>query len=647
MVLYRKITNQLLKVVKSRYLPKAFVLFIDMFFVFIAYAFVLLLFTLSHNATMSEFMYEIMDYKTLIVLGSYTIMFVVYRSYMGVLRYSNINDMKTISMSIVSSLILLWVLNVIFEQFHPDLILRRKFIFLQAVVLYVMIVIMRLSVKFMYQYFDERYKNPAKRAVILNIRGNIFTKIELFNTQALRKYKIIIIINSGNALGGKRISNVPIINIGNDEEFFNAIKKKYRLTTLLIDAEDVPFVRGTIADRIIDAGFSIQVLNSVEEYNAEGGLSKAVNLSNMKIEDLLGRSQIILDTDKIREFLFDKVVIVTGAAGSIGSEIARQVVDFKVRKIILFDNAETPLYTINNELQIRAKGVEVIPFIGSVYDKAHLETCFAQYSPDAIFHAAAYKHVPMMEYFPTQAIKVNVLGTKNVADLAVKYNVDKFVMVSTDKAVNPTNIMGATKRTAEMYVQSLFHYQKGEHKTKFITTRFGNVLGSNGSVVPLFKKQIEEGGPVTITDPNIERYFMTIPEACSLVLQAGCMGNGGEIYVFDMGSPMKIMDLAKKMIKLSGLKIGTDIDIKIVGLRPGEKITEELLSNKENTLPTYNNHIMVAKVRECEYLKVLNSVEIITSFACDDRVMDTVKEMKQLVPEFISNNSIFEKLDKA
>ncbi|MEG2121448.1 MAG: UDP-N-acetylglucosamine 4,6-dehydratase family protein, partial [Rikenellaceae bacterium] len=355
----------------------------------------------------------------------------------------------------------------------------------------------------------------------------------------------------------------------------------------------------------------------------------------------------ILDTDKIREFLFDKVVIVTGAAGSIGSEIARQVVDFKARKIILFDNAETPLYTINNELQIRAKGVEVIPFIGSVYDKAHLETCFAQYSPDAIFHAAAYKHVPMMEYFPTQAIKVNVLGTKNVADLAVKYNVDKFVMVSTDKAVNPTNIMGATKRTAEMYVQSLFHYQKGEHKTKFITTRFGNVLGSNGSVVPLFKKQIEEGGPVTITDPNIERYFMTIPEACSLVLQAGCMGNGGEIYVFDMGSPMKIMDLAKKMIKLSGLKIGTDIDIKIVGLRPGEKITEELLSNKENTLPTYNNHIMVAKVRECEYLKVLNSVEIITSFACDDRVMDTVKEMKQLVPEFISNNSIFEKLDKA
>ncbi|MEG2318180.1 MAG: nucleoside-diphosphate sugar epimerase/dehydratase [Rikenellaceae bacterium] len=618
-----------------------------MFFVFIAYAFVLLLFTLSHNATMSEFMYEIMDYKTLIVLGSYTIMFVVYRSYMGVLRYSNINDMKTISMSIVSSLILLWVLNFIFEQFNPDLILRRKFIFLQAVVLYVMIVIMRLSVKFMYQYFDERYKNPAKRAVILNIRGNIFTKIELFNTQALRKYKIIIIINSGNALGGKRISNVPIINIGNDEEFFNAIKKKYRLTTLLIDAEDVPFVRGAIADRIIDAGFSIQVLNSVEEYNAEGGLSKAVNLSNMKIEDLLGRSQIILDTDKIREFLFDKVVIVTGAAGSIGSEIARQVVDFKARKIILFDNAETPLYTINNELQIRAKGVEVIPFIGSVYDKAHLETCFAQYSPDAIFHAAAYKHVPMMEYFPTQAIKVNVLGTKNVADLAVKYNVDKFVMVSTDKAVNPTNIMGATKRTAEMYVQSLFHYQKGEHKTKFITTRFGNVLGSNGSVVPLFKKQIEEGGPVTITDPNIERYFMTIPEACSLVLQAGCMGNGGEIYVFDMGSPMKIMDLAKKMIKLSGLKIGTDIDIKIVGLRPGEKITEELLSNKENTLPTYNNHIMVAKVRECEYLKVLNSVEIITSFACDDRVMDTVKEMKQLVPEFISNNSIFEKLDKA
>ncbi|MEG2759608.1 MAG: hypothetical protein RR908_07015, partial [Rikenellaceae bacterium] len=267
-----------------------------MFFVFIAYAFVLLLFTLSHNATMSEFMYEIMDYKTLIVLGSYTIMFVVYRSYMGVLRYSNINDMKTISMSIVSSLILLWVLNFIFEQFNPDLILRRKFIFLQAVVLYVMIVIMRLSVKFMYQYFDERYKNPAKRAVILNIRGNIFTKIELFNTQALRKYKIIIVINSGNALGGKRISNVPIINIGNDEEFFNAIKKKYRLTTLLIDAEDVPFVRGTIADRIIDAGFSIQVLNSVEEYNAEGGLSKAINLSNMKIEDLLGRSQIILDT---------------------------------------------------------------------------------------------------------------------------------------------------------------------------------------------------------------------------------------------------------------------------------------------------------------------------------------------------------------
>ena len=368
----------------------------------------------------------------------------------------------------------------------------------------------------------------------------------------------------------------------------------------------------------------------------------------IRIEDLLERSPIKLDKKNIRQQLADKTVLITGAAGSIGSEMVRQIIPFKPRKIILLDNAETPLFDLELELRetVRFQGYETV--IGDIRNKERLENVFRTFRPDFVYHAAAYKHVPIMELNPSEAILNNVLGTKNLADLSVKYNVGEFVMVSTDKAVNPTNVMGASKRIAEMYVQSLFNKLKGESDstTKFITTRFGNVLGSNGSVIPLFRKQILAGGPLTVTHAEVTRYFMTIPEACQLVLEAGSMGKGGEIFIFDMGESVKIVDLAKKMIKLSGLELGKDIQLAFTGLRPGEKLYEELLNDEENTLPTHHKKIMVAKVREYEFEKVSADIEeLIGLFDTQDN-NKIVSKMKRMVPEFLSKNSIFEELDE-
>ena len=373
------------------------------------------------------------------------------------------------------------------------------------------------------------------------------------------------------------------------------------------------------------------------------------SIRRINIEDLLGRDEIQINMKEIGSLLQGKSVLVTGAAGSIGSEICRQLAKFDIRQLICFDMGETPMHNLRLELEEKFPRLKFEPVIGDVSSEDRLDFVFRTYHPQVVFHAAAYKHVPLMEENPCEAIRVNVHGTRNVADAAVKYGVEKFVMVSTDKAVNPTNIMGCSKRLAEIYVQSLnMAIQKGEvsGKTKFITTRFGNVLGSNGSVIPRFKEQIKNGGPVTVTHPDIIRFFMTIPEACRLVLEAGTMGNGGEIFVFDMGEPVRIADLARRMIELAGFRPDKDIEIKFTGLRPGEKLYEEVLSDKENTKETPHPKINVAAVREYNYAEVLPHIELLTKYSTEVRIPEMVIEMKEFVPEFKSKNSVYEMYDK-
>ena len=369
-------------------------------------------------------------------------------------------------------------------------------------------------------------------------------------------------------------------------------------------------------------------------------------IRQVKIEELLERNPIRLDEDEIRKELCGKIVLVTGAAGSIGSELARQIIKFNPKKLYLLDQAETPLYELELELKELCAPNKFEAVLGDVRNYDRMENAIRTFQPDIIFHAAAYKHVPMMESNPSESILTNVLGSTVVADLAVKYKVGKMVMVSTDKAVNPTGVMGASKRIAEIYVQALDKVCASKNETRFVTTRFGNVLGSNGSVIPLFRKQIEEGGPITVTHPEITRYFMTIPEASQLVLEAGAIGKGGEIMIFDMGESVKIADLAKKMIRLSGLELGKDIQIQFSGLRPGEKLYEELLNNNENTLPTHHEKIMVAKVREYEYNEIKQHIDELIQLFNTQNNMAIVAKMKAIVPEYESNNSVFEKLDK-
>jgi FlaA1/EpsC-like NDP-sugar epimerase len=406
------------------------------------------------------------------------------------------------------------------------------------------------------------------------------------------------------------------------------------------------------ADYFIKNDIALLAMNKVAEFEQDdpkGQNEKGIStyIKEVQIEDLLGRDPIVLNNPLVSKHINGSCVLITGACGSIGSEIVRQVASYHASKIILFDQAETPMHDISLEMKKDYPDADIELFMGDVRNRERVEEAFEKFHPSYVFHAAAYKHVPMMEINPTEAILANVMGTRNVADLALKYGVYKFVMISTDKAVNPTNVMGCTKRLAEIYCQSLFHdaQQKGK-KTQFITTRFGNVLGSNGSVIPLFRKQIAAGGPVTVTHKEIIRYFMTIPEACSLVLEAGCMGNGGEIYIFDMGEPVKIYDMARRMISLAGLKPDVDIKIEEIGLRPGEKLYEELLNDKEKTTATVNKKIMVAKVKMYDYKDVCTHIDKIIAFASKGDVHEMIYAMKEFVPEYKSMHSKFEAIDK-
>jgi FlaA1/EpsC-like NDP-sugar epimerase len=498
-----------------------------------------------------------------------------------------------------------------------------------------------VSSRLIYKALWTEIKNPSreKQNVIIYGAGEsgLITKRTL-DRDAGSNLRVKAFFDDDENKSGKKLEGTTIYHTSKLGELL----EKKDIEQVIISIQNIPARR---KEEIVDVclSYNTKVLNVPPVTKWINGELSMRQLRKIQIEELLGRDQIRLDEEHISKQLKGKRVLITGAAGSIGSEISRQVARFHPSQLILLDQAESPLYELEIECLEKFPDVKSEVVMGDVRNYDRMRRVFDHFKPHIVYHAAAYKHVPMMELNPSEAVLTNVQGTKVTADLAHEFKVEKFVMVSTDKAVNPTNVMGASKRIAEIYTQSLNNSSSG---TRFVTTRFGNVLGSNGSVIPRFRQQIENGGPVTITDPEITRYFMTIPEACRLVIEAGSMGNGGEIYIFDMGKSVKIIDLAKKMIALSGLQVGKDIDIVITGLRPGEKLYEELLNNSENTIPTHHDKILVAKVVQYDFDSVKkNTDELIALFNSQDNI-SIVKKMKEIVPEYVSNNSEFEKLDK-
>ncbi|WP_117615797.1 nucleoside-diphosphate sugar epimerase/dehydratase [Flavobacterium sp. KMS] len=625
------------------YLPRWIIVLMDVMVLIFSFTFTYLLFKgtgLGYIITHHEF------YFVGSLLGVNIFFFWLFRTYSGIIRHSSYIDAIKLLFSQMSVLVVFLFFNFVFELYHGDKAFLNTALFINIVLSFCGLFLYRVVVKQTFElYFAEKNNTKLIRTIIYGTDANAISVANALKFETPSRFKIVGFVDKNNQNASKRMLDLPIL-----------IQKK-RLPALMrsVAAEGVIIADKSlskdeqliIVDQCLEFNYRVYTVPLISDWENQKEISQKVK--NIQIEDLLERKPIVLDSKSISKQLKDKTILITGAAGSIGSEIVRQVIGFNPKNVILLDQAETPLHSLCLETQNIVSDSKIHAVIADVKSKEAMERVFKVYGPQVVFHAAAYKHVPLMEGNPSQAILTNIEGTKNLADLACKYKVKKFVMVSTDKAVNPSNVMGASKRIAEKYVQSLHlknQKEKGNDTTKFITTRFGNVLGSNGSVVPLFTKQIAEGGPLTITHPDIIRYFMTIPEACQLVLEAGAMGNGGEIYIFDMGKPVRIIDLARKMIKLAGFIPEKEIKIQIVGLRPGEKLFEELLNDTSKTLPTYHNKIMIAEEIQDEYESLhieIDELIGISKFFDND---DIVAKMKKIVPEFKSMNSSFEILDK-
>jgi FlaA1/EpsC-like NDP-sugar epimerase len=553
-----------------------------------------------------------------------------------IIRHSSIRDIFKLLVVLFIGTILNFVINIIYRFFYAKSIIPLSVILIDFFIVAYLLTTMRLIIKVIFSEFRGNYKNKENVLIIGSNELAVATKRAL-DLDVETKYKVIAFLDDKRKNQKKNIEGIEIYPINCFEKFINEND-----INILIFAKD--YVNSIRKNEIITTclNHKIKVLTSPKINKWSNNELSPKQLKQINIEDLLERDPIKLDFTNIKKQIYDKTILVTGAAGSIGSEIVRQICKYNPKKIILLDQAETPLFNLELELIEKINYTRYDIEIADITNVNRLNYIFSKYIIDIVYHAAAYKHVPMMENSPLEAINNNVIGTKNLADLSVKFGVKKFVMISTDKAVNPTNIMGASKRIAEMYIQSLT-----KSNTSFITTRFGNVLGSNGSAIPLFKKQIEDGGPITITHPEITRYFMTIPEACQLVLEASAMGKGGEIFIFDMGKSIKILDIVKNMIRLSGLEIDKDIKIKYVGLRPGEKLFEELLCDKENTLPTHNPKIMIAKVATTDFLEISEHIIHFENLIFSNNILEIVKLMKLIIPEYKSQNSIYEVLDKS
>ena len=568
------------------------------------------------------------------------VFFRVFRTYSNVLRFSSFIDIMRIFVSLTVSYALLMISSVLLASYLDIRLAPVSVLFMAYIISFAIMSCSRIVVKMFYELlnFDGSHSANvfiygAKEAGV-NIAKAL--RVNLRNHYRLRGF-----IADEPELINKVMMGVKVFP--NDESLIDVLNDRDVHTIIISPAKMEELKKSDMADRLLAHNIKLMTAPPLSEWS--GQTLNRTQLKEIQIEDLLQRDPIEIDIHKVASHLEGKRVMITGAAGSIGSEIMRQVASFNPYKLILVDQAETPLHDIRLELQDRWRDIDAETIIADISNATRMEDIFKEYQPQYIFHAAAYKHVPMMEDNVSESIQINVFGTRTLADLAVKYGAEKFVMISTDKAVNPTNVMGCSKRICEIYVQSLAKklQEKGGHVTQFITTRFGNVLGSNGSVIPRFRDQIQRGGPVTVTHPEIIRYFMTIPEACRLVLEAGSMGNGGEIYIFDMGKPVKIVDLAKRMISLSGR---TDVKIEFTGLRHGEKLYEELLNVKELTKPTYHEKIMIATVREYDYDEVKQRIRKLIEVSYTYDQMQIVAAMKDIVPEFISKNSCFEALDK-
>lgn len=585
--------------------------------------------------------------KTLIIIFFYLLFSMQIKSFQYIVRLSVIEDVYRVAMLVISSSIFLVMFAFVIEIIIGDRYYSIWNLFIIGVFSFSLMMCVRLVVKYLYSLINGAGA-VKKRVIVLGSAINSFVLASALKNESDGQFIPVALLSLSEKKIDTTVNGIPIVRYSEDS--ISDIFEEYKCDTLLFLSTQIELMRSGFADKFLEKHVKLLMLNQVEEFEVDGKSMPqlSTHVQNIRIEDLLGRDIINNDNPLIEQQLRNQMVLITGAAGSIGSEIVRQVALLNAKEIVLVDQAETPMHELQLELEEHYPGVKVNLFIGDITNYSRMNHVFSLYRPRYVFHAAAYKHVPMMENNPSEAIYTNVFGTKNIADLSIKYNVDKFVMISTDKAVNPTNIMGASKRIAEIYVQSLFFYQnksKDGHRTRFITTRFGNVLGSNGSVIPRFRQQIEEGGPVTVTHRDIIRYFMTIPEACSLVLEAGCMGQGGEIYIFDMGKPIKIYDLATRMISLAGFRPGVDIKIVETGLRPGEKLYEELLNDKELTMATNHKKIMIAKVRTYEYEQIKNHLEKLQMMLVEDNIHDIVAEMKHIVPEYKSQNSMWQDID--
>ncbi len=579
-------------------------------------------------------------FKFLITLMVTLLAFFTTGSFRSIIRHAGMSDIYKILIATMGPAVLFCIVNFVNNQFVPP-ILPVGYLpsYRETVMLYLLLAVFLIIVRLTLQYIYNEYFRRRRSTVNVVIYGAGAAGIIAYNAlhQDLQnEYHVVAFIDDDMSKVNQQLNGVPVMRARS--VLVPKFIKQKEVTQLIIAIPTIRLMhKQAITNRALDLGLTVKAVPHISSWM--NGSFSSNQIQDIKIEDLLEREPIKMDNVNIVREVVDKVVLVTGAAGSIGSEICRQLMLYKPRKVVMLDQAESPMYDLQFELRNTYKDqLERMEFvIANVKDHARMEEVFEAYHPNLVYHAAAYKHVPFMEENPYEAVYVNVFGTRNLADLAIKYGVQKFVMISTDKAVNPTNVMGATKRMAEIYIQS-----RSTEQTHFVTTRFGNVLGSNGSVIPLFKKQLASGGPLTVTHKDIIRYFMTIPEACNLVLEAGAMGEGGDIFVFDMGKPVKIYDMARKMIQLSGLH---DIQIKEIGLRPGEKLYEELLATKENTIPTYHPKIMHAQVRrydvddvDREYNELWQVLE-----GMDD--MKIVAKMKCIVPEFLSNNSVYCQLD--
>lgn len=631
---------------KSQTVPRWMVLFADLGIVTFCY----ILLAMSDVFSSSLSLVEILR-NWAIVIGVYLLMILFTKTHTSIIRLSVIEDLYRVFKVVALSAVLLIGINFAVHQVFGLKLMHYWSIVILGAISFSFLVIERLAIKHIYSRLTHAFSG-RQRVLVLGTSISSLILATALKNELDGKFNPIGLLAEKDANTPDEINGFKVYPY-NEETLVNTFVEN-GIHALIFHHDKAKEVGLNYADFFIKNNLRILSFNRVEEFDTDQSEEKeerniSTYVKEVQIEDLLGREPIVLNNSLVRSNIRDSVVLVTGACGSIGSEIVKQIASYKAKQIVLVDQAETPMHDLSLEMKDQFPNANVVLFMGDVQNRERMELAFATYRPKFVFHAAAYKHVPMMEINPTEAVLTNVMGTKNIADLALKYGVYKFVMVSTDKAVNPTNVMGCTKRLSEIYTQSLYFNAKQKGKiTQFITTRFGNVLGSNGSVIPLFRKQIAAGGPVTITHRDIIRYFMTIPEACSLVLEAGCMGHGGEIYIFDMGKPVKIYDLATRMISLAGLRPNVDIQIKEIGLRPGEKLYEELLADKENTIEdvTGNDKIMIAKVRTYDFNNVLDHISNIISFAKKGNVHDMIKSMKLFIPEYHSHQSEFEQIDK-